>query len=525
MPNWLAAVPNGWHAPPPPDSREGHRSMPEQQSTSLLAAIDLGSNSFRLEICKVEHGQLLRVEYLKDTVRLGAGLDDARLLDDAAMSRGWASVARFAERVRDLEPRAVRAVATATLREALNREAFLARAQSLLGLPIDVISGHEEARLIYGGVAQFLPDTDEQRLVFDIGGRSTEVIHGHGKVPKLVESYDVGSVELSMRYFADGRIGTRSFNAARVAAEAAMEGAQGVLASEHWDAVYGASGTFGAVSDVLRAEGMTDGTITVAALDALVRRLVEAGHVDRVNLAGLKDDRRPVIGGGVAIVRALVDLFDLERIAPADGALRHGVMIEMLDRDAPARDIRTASVQRLQRQFAVDVVQAQRVSDMALWLFAALHPAPDQRLQRATQMLRCAAALHEVGMVVSHDSYHRHGEYIVRHADAAGFADHQLERLGTLVLAQRGRLRKVEDALIADAVLRDQTLSLRIAIVLCHARRDPTAGRLRLAHMVGGWRLIIGTQWADAHPLSIHLLREEEKAWSRTPWPLELRID
>jgi len=499
--------------------------MPDLQSASLLAAIDLGSNSFRLEICKIEHGQLLRVEYLKDTVRLGAGLGEARELDDASMNRGWASVARFAERVRDLEPRAVRAVATATLREALNREAFLSRAQSLLGLPIDVISGHEEARLIYGGVAHYLPDSDEDRLVFDIGGRSTELILGRGKTPTFVESYGVGSVELSLRYFADGRVSNRNFNAARVAAQAALEGAQGVLTAERWDAVYGASGTVGAISDVLRAEGMSDGTITAAALDAMVRRLIDAGHVDRVQLAGLKDDRRPVLGGGVAIVRALMDLLNLDRIVSARGALRHGVMIEMLDQDAPARDIRSASVQRLQRQFAVDVAQALRVSNMALWLFAALHPAPDQRLQRAAQMLRCAAALHEVGMAVSHESYHRHGEYIVRHADAAGFADHQLERLGTLVLAQRGRLRKVEAALAPDAALRDQALALRIAIVLCHARRDPAPGQLRLASMVGGWLLVIDTPWADAHPQSIHLLREEEKAWSRTPWPLELRID
>src|SRR5262252_4626987 len=254
--------------------------MPASESASLLAAIDLGSNSFRLEICNVERRQLQRVEYLKDAVRLGAGLDDARRLDDAAMGRGWASVARFAELVRDLEPRAVRAVATATLREALNRDAFLSRAQSLLGLPIDVISGHEEARLIYGGVSHFLPDSDERRLVFDIGGRSTELILGQGKLPRVVESYDVGSVELSMRYFADGRIGARNFNAARVAAQAGLEGSHGVLKSERWDAVYGASGTVGAVSDVLRAEGLTDGTITAQALDALVRRMLDAGHVD-----------------------------------------------------------------------------------------------------------------------------------------------------------------------------------------------------------------------------------------------------
>jgi exopolyphosphatase/guanosine-5'-triphosphate,3'-diphosphate pyrophosphatase len=499
--------------------------MTDKESASLLAAIDLGSNSFRLEICKAERGQLQRVEYLKDAVRLGAGLDDAKRLDDAAMGRGWQSLARFAGLVRDLEPRAVRAVATATLREALNRDAFLARAHSLLGLPIDVISGHEEARLIYGGVSHFLPDSDERRLVFDIGGRSTEVILGRGRLPRLVESYDVGSVELSIRYFADGRIGARSFNAARVAAQAALEGAQGVLAAERWDAVYGASGTVGAVSDVLAAEGITDGTITPQSLDTLVRRLIDAGHVDRLKLAGLKDDRRPVIGGGVAIVRALVALLGLERIAPARGALRHGVMIEMLDLDAPARDIRTASVQRLQRQFAVDVAQAQRVSDMALWLFAALQARADERAQRAATMLRHAAALHEIGMVVSHESHHRHGEYIVRHADAAGFADHQLARLATLVLAQRGGLRKVDAALAADGALRDQALALRIAIVLCHARRDPDQGQLRLAHTADGWLLVIDAAWADAHPQSMYLLREEEKAWSRTVWPLELRID
>lgn len=516
------AAPNGWRARQQPDSGA---TVSERDSAGLLAAIDFGSNSFRLEICAAGPLPLQRVGYFKETVRLGAGLGEARLLDDESMSRGWACVARFAERVRGLEPRAVRAVATATLREALNRDVFLARAQSLLGLPIDVISGHEEARLIYGGVAHYLPEGDERRLVFDIGGRSTEVILGRGKSPGMVESYAVGSVELSLRYFADGRIGARSFEAARVAAQAALEGAQGVLAGERWDAVYGASGTVGAVSDVLRAEGLSDGTITARALDALVRRLIDAGHVDKVQLAGLRDDRRPVIGGGVAIVCALVDMLKLQRIAPARGALRHGVMIEMLDRDAPARDIRSASVQRLQRQFAVDVVQAQRVTEMALWLFAALHAEPEQRVQRAHAMLRCAAALHEVGMAVSHESHHRHGEYIVRHADAAGFADHQLGRLATLVLAQRGGLRKVEDALAGDALLRDQALALRLAIVLCHARRDPAPGRLRLGRSAGGWLMLIDSPWADAHPQSIHLLREEEKAWSRTAWPLTLHVD
>lgn len=491
----------------------------------LIAAIDLGSNSFRLEICKAERGQLLRVEYLKDTVRLGAGLDASGALDDASMNRGLASIARFAERVRGFDARSVRAVATATLREASNRDAFLSRAQALLGLPVDVISGREEARLIYGGVSHFLSGTQDRRLVFDIGGRSTELILGRGPMPDAVESYPVGSVELSMRYFADGRLRASQFDAARVAAEAELEGALGMLGSEKWDAAYGASGTVGAVSDVLKAEGMTDGAITAAALGELVRRLADAGHVDRVNLAGLKDDRRAVIGGGVAIVQALSGLLQLDAIEPARGALRHGVMVEMLAREAQAGDVRAVTVQRLQRQFGADVAQAQRVAEMAAWLFAALHPQSPDAPRRAAQKLRWAAALHEIGMAVSHEGYHRHGEYILRHADAAGFAEHQLERLAALVLAQRGGLRKVEPQLAADALLRDQALTMRLAVVLCHARRDPAPGNLRLAHSLAGWQFAVDTRWAHGHPQTMHLLREEQRAWSRMPWPLDLVVD
>jgi exopolyphosphatase/guanosine-5'-triphosphate,3'-diphosphate pyrophosphatase len=244
-----------------------------------------------------------------------------------------------------------------------------------------------------------------------------------------------------------------------------------------------------------------------------------------VRLAGLKDDRRAVIGGGVAIVQALVDLLRLDRVAPARGALRHGVLVELLQRDAAVPDVQLATVQRLQRQFGVDAMQAQRVAGMSLWLFAALHPASDASWQRAAQKLRWAAALHEVGMAISHDSYHRHGDYIVRHADAAGFAQHQLDQLATLLLAQRGGLRKVQDRLAVDEALRDQALALRIALVLCHARCDPAAGRLRLTHNAPGWLLAVDAPWVEAHPQSMHLLREEVKSWSRTPWPLELRVD
>lgn len=494
------------------------------QDGQTLAAIDLGSNSFRLEIGRHEQGQVVRIEYLKETVRLGAGLDDDARLNLASMRRGWDCLARFAERVRGLNARQVRAVATQTLREARNRAEFVDEAVRVLRFPIDVISGREEARLIYSGVSQFLANASERRLVFDIGGRSTELILGQGPQPKRVESYKVGSVELSMRFFADGRLTSRAFDAARVAAEAALEGSLGFLAGHDWDAVYGASGTVGAVSDILLAEGMSNGEITPDGLAGLARRLIDAGHVDRAVIGGLKDDRRAVIGGGLSILQALCSLLGIERIEPARGALRHGVLYDMLSREAPKSDIRMVTVQRLQQKFGVDGVQARRVADMAQWLFAALHPTQDAAVLRASTKLRWAAELHEIGMAVSHDDFHRHGAYVLEHADAAGFAQHQLQQLANLVLAQRGGLRKVEQAL-DDAMQRDQTLALRIALVLCHARRDPTAGRLKLQRLANGYQLTLDSAWAAAHPQSMYLLREEARAWSRLLWPFELVVD
>jgi exopolyphosphatase/guanosine-5'-triphosphate,3'-diphosphate pyrophosphatase len=301
-----------------------------------LAAIDLGSNSFRLEIARRERGRLRRLEYLKETVRLGAGLDESSRLSDTAMQRGWDCLTRFAARLVGIDPRRVRAVATQTVREACNRAEFVAGAQTRLGLPVDVISGREEARLIYAGVALFLPQLDEARLVFDIGGRSTEIIVGQGPEPKRMESYRVGSVELSMRCFGDGQLTAAAFEAARTAAETALGDAASLLAGASWRGVYGAAGTVRAVSDILRAEGMSDGVITPHALSDLVDRMARAGHVDRLALRGLQDNRRPVIGGGLAVLQALCKVLGLERIEPARGALRHGVLLELAPGAAPA---------------------------------------------------------------------------------------------------------------------------------------------------------------------------------------------
>lgn len=488
-----------------------------------LAAVDLGSNSFRLEIAQLDHGQLKRTEYLKETVRQGNGLDEDRNLTPEAMQRGWECLGRFAERLSGLKKNQVCAVATQTLREARNREEFLARAKQILGFPIDVISGREEARLIYQGVAHLLPQSDEKRLVVDIGGRSTELILGHGYKPQFMDSYRVGSVAWSMRYFPGGSFTSKAFETAEVAAKAVLDEALNSCSPDTWDIAYGSSGTVGAVADVLAAAGWPAGSIAAEGLDWLLERLLKAQNADRLRLDGMKDDRRAVIGGGVSVLRAVFDLLNIKEMHVAEGALRHGALYDLLDREHEDTDQRSASVRRLTRKFSIDTAQAQRVSKVACQLMEQLSDVMESgELDRHLRKLGWAAQLHEIGSLISHSDYHKHGAYILDNADAAGFTMNELHRLSQLVLGHRGKLRKIEVAL-HDQTFAIQLLALRLAVILCHARRDPDLKSLRLRldadkHFV----LQCRAGWRESYPQSAHLLGEESAAWQKTPWVFQL---
>ena len=497
------------------------------QNKNLFAAIDLGSNSYRLEIGRLENGHLRRVEYIKETVRQGNGLDADRNLTDEAMQRGWACLARFGERIAGFRPANVRAVATQTLREARNRDVFMAQARKILGYPIEVIAGREEARLIYLGVSHLLPDSDERRLVVDIGGRSTELILGQGQEPQTLESYRVGSVAWSMKYFPKEQWTSQAFKTASIAAKAILDEALSHYPRHSWDQAYGSSGTIGAVADALQANGWEGDSITREGLDWLIEKLIKAQRPENLRLDGIKEDRRPVIAGGLAVLRAVFDLLQIEEMRPADGALRQGALFDLIDRENPHTDVRTRMIDWLASHFGADRAQGERVGRIAQQLFEQIPPGNDspQEMERSLRKLEWAGQVHEIGMQISHSDYHKHGAYILENTDLQGFTVDELHRLGLLVLGHRGKLRKLEDP-IDDPVFVQQLLCLRLAVVLCHARREPDIDGLQLSKdgYAPTFRLSLPDGWESQYPQSAHLLREECIAWQKAPWRLNLLL-
>ena len=494
------------------------------QDGTLLAAVDLGSNSFRLEIGRHALGHIERTLYLKEMVRQGAGLDEHKRLTPEAMQRGWECLARFGERLKGFPAQQVRAVATQTLREAVNRDEFLLRASEVLGYPISVISGPEEARLIYQGAAYSLPPSDEKRLVVDIGGRSTELILGQGYSTRQVASFPVGSVSWSLRYFADGTFTRAALQTAQIAAQAVLEEALNSFPRNSWDTAYGTSGTANAIAEVLHAHGYPDGVITREGLQWMCQQLLAAQNVASLRLPGLKEERRAVVGGGVAALCAIFELLQIQEMRIANGALRQGALRDMVQRQEH-HDARRVTIAALMQRFAADATQAQRVQAAAAQLYEQTKRCAGitDPLQLRAPLLEWASELHEIGCLISHNDSHHHGAYVLQHSDIAGFTQSELTHMSALVLGQRGKLRKVETYL-GDNEFALQLLSLRLAVLLCHARREPDFDSLQLRVKDGKWSLRASPNWVEQHPQSAHLLNEEVQQWARTPRIFQFKV-
>ena len=491
---------------------------------ALLAAIDLGSNSFRLEIGRLDSGHIERVEYIKEAVRQGGDLDEERNLTTDAIERGIRCLSRFGERLQGFDASHVRAVATQTLREANNRDQFLKLAKKALGFEVEVISGVEEARLIYQGVSRFLPQSDEKRLVIDIGGRSTEFILGHGFESTQTASLHVGSVAWALKHFTNGEFTEKAFTRAEISAESIFETLGNHFSNKHWDIAYGASGTVGAVADVLAQYGKPADSVSKESLYWLKEELLKARYVDKLRLNGLKEDRKPVIAGGLSVLIAVFEFLNIDTLNVAKGALRHGLLYDMLARENDMLDLRNTSIQRLARKFDVDETHANTVAEVAEKLFEKISDGitfADGEYFKHARKLRWAAQLHEIGGIISPIDAHLHGAYILDHTEPAGFSQSELHCLSLIILGHRGKLKRLE-ADFSDRILMMQLMCMRLAVILCHARQMPNLRGIQLTLNNNGFKLSLPKLWAAKYPQSHYLLDEETLAWQKINWHFEL---
>lgn len=489
----------------------------------LIAAIDLGSNSFRLQVGKIVNDQIYPLDGVKDAVRLAAGLSPDKVLDLPSRERGLLALRRFNERLAGFSPDSVRAVATNTLRVAKNAPEFLREAEVALGFPIEIIAGREEARLIYVGVAHTLPDPHLQQLVVDIGGGSTEFIIGKSFKPLLLESLYMGCVSYSLNFFPDGRIDKRGFRDAETAARRELQAIGHAYRATGWEEAVGSSGSAKAIVEILEQNGFSAGGITREGLEQLKAALLGAGSLDRLDLNGLKGDRIPVILGGVAIMSAVFKELGLQKMVFSEGALRLGVLYDLLGR-YHHHDLRDATVDAFMARYQVERSHADAVARTACHLLACLDPDSTGEDNLDRRFLEWAARLHEIGISVAHASYHKHSAYILANADMPGFSRMDQARLSRIVLAHRGKLARVS-ALEAGHADWELIVCLRLAALIHRARDGRGVPPASLAREGGSFVLTLREGWLKKLPLTAAALDEEQRHWLTVGYGLKIRSE
>jgi exopolyphosphatase/guanosine-5'-triphosphate,3'-diphosphate pyrophosphatase len=485
-------------------------------SYELIAAVDLGSNSFRLQVGRVLDDQIYPLDSLKEPVRLASGLTSEKLLDAPSQERALVALGRFGERLRGFQPEAVRVVATNALRAAKNAQAFLPQAEAVLGFPIEIIGGREEARLIYIGAAHSLPLANHKRLVVDIGGGSTEFIIGKKVTPLVMESLYMGCVSYTLRFFPDGRIDKKRFRDAELAAAREVQ----AIASDYqrfgWSEAIGSSGSARAIADLLELNNLNPGGvsgITREGLSTLRALMIRSGSVATLNLDGLRADRLPVLPGGCAIMCAVFSELGIEHMSYADGALRLGVLYDLLGR-FHHHDMRDSTTLQFMSRYQVDQRQVERVEKTALALLGQLIDIEAPEHESDVRFLKWAVSLHEIGISIAHNSYHKHGAYILNFADMPGFSKKDQARLALLVLGQRGKLEKLTALPQTDETWR-LIFCLRLAAVLHRSRDDSPLPSFLVKHAAGGYQVELPAEWLVANPLSAAVLADETIAWHR----------
>lgn len=484
---------------------------------NMIATVDLGSNSFRLQICLNENGQLQVVDSIKEMVRLAAGLDNKKNLSRDAQARALATLARFAERLRGFKSTQVRVVATNTFRVAIGIHSFIEKAEKTLGFPIEIIAGREEARLIYTGVAHTLPFHNQKALVVDIGGGSTEFIIGSGLQPQITESLHLGCVSYSMRFFAEGKISEKSFNNAVNTARTEVQRIGQLLRECAWDFSIGTSGSARAIRDVIFACFNEEEKISLPHMRVLSGLIINAGSTKKAKLAGMKSERIEVFAGGLAVMIAIFEELDIKEMVITDAALRDGVFYDLIGRHLDS-DMRDQTITVFQQRYHVDNTQADRMADIALRCLKGVSMQMSKKEWAYWQrFIVWAAKVHEIGLSIAHTAYHKHSSYILEHADMPGFSRKDQKILAALVLGHRGDLRKMQDY-VNHPIMFSAILCLRLSALFCRARGEITFPENTTLHINASKKksiLHINKEWLKSNPLTATALEMEDLAWQK----------
>ncbi len=497
------------HKPPAAADRP---SLSETAQPEIIAAVDLGSNSFHMIVGELRHGQLAILDRIRETVRLAEGLSDSGDISPDARKRAIDCLSRFGERLRDMKAGSVRAAGTSTIRRAHEDTTFMDDAETALGHPIEIISGIEEARLIYNGVTHSLPPTDGLRLVMDIGGGSTELILGRSAQPKALESLHMGCVSMTERFFPGGAITRKGFKKARTAAQLELRPVKAFFRNASGVQAIGTSGTIRSTEAVARELGISESGLTSAVVEQLIEKVLEFESVSQLSLTGLSERRAQVWPGGLSILAELLNVLNIDDLQVSDGALREGLLYDLLGR-LQHEDARERTVRAMESRYQVDEQQAGRVARTAANLYSQCKKEWGFSKKIAGRVLDWAARLHEIGLDISHDGYQRHGAYIAEHADMPGFPRAEQRFLALLIGGQRHRINKAGfDVLPNDwqeAGLRLLML-LRLAVLLNRSRKE--AEHPPVTMQVSGNKIAISfdAEWLAENPLTIADLEREQ---------------
>lgn len=495
---------------------------------NLLATVDLGSNSFRLLVAKIhEDGTIFPIDQIKETVRLASGLNATNNLTKEAQMFALEVLSRFSERLSNFKKSQVRVVATSTLRVANNASEFIVVANKALGFPIEVISGKEEARLVYIGAMHSLAYTTDKRLVIDIGGGSTEFIIGSGYEPETMESVTMGCVSYSGRYFANGAITEENFDTAILAARSKIQAMEHLFSKREWKIAVGTSGTAKTIYDMCVENGLSE-EITLDGMLQLKKMLVKSKNIKNIRIAGIKEDRKPVIPGGLSIMIAIFEELGIDTMTIADGALREGVMYDLIGRKSNS-DLREITVIDLKKRYKLDIAQGNRVSKFALKLQSQVTDSEKTSRERG-KLLAWASELYEIGLSISHNDYHKHGAYILQNSDLAGFSKPEQTIIAELVRAHRGSVEKVYDKIrkmfgekIKPRIVFG-VISFRLAVLFNRSRKDIDFEKIIKVENVGknSYDLVVNNDWLLNNPLTLFSLNEELTQWEKFGYKINL---